>query len=67
MPADPRAAAERRWLLANFALETNQPREAQTLADAAVRGDPKFQAELPMFQPGTTALAVQVAGRAANP
>ena len=47
--SDPKQAAERRWLLANFALETGQPREARELASRAAHDRPEYQPELEPF------------------
>ncbi len=46
---DPKQAAERRWRLANFALETGQAPAAKDLAARAARDRPEYQPELAPF------------------
>ncbi len=47
--ADVQQAAARRWLLATFALETGQPREARELASRAAQDRPEYRAEMAPF------------------
>ena len=61
--ADARQAAERRWLLATFALESGQPREARELASRAAQDRPEYQAELgPFLSSLNTSTATQAGG-----
>ncbi len=47
--ADPRAAGQREWAAATFALETGRTQQARALATLAVRNVPGYQPELAQF------------------
>ena len=50
-------AADRRWLAANYALESGQLNEARALAARAAQGKPEYQKELAQFTGGVSAPA----------
>lgn len=46
---DPRQAAARRWLAANYALDNGRATDAKILADRAVKDAPQYQKEMGQF------------------
>ena len=53
----PSQAADRRWLAANYALESGQASEARALATRAAQGRPEYQKDLAQFTGGIGAAA----------
>ncbi len=52
---NPAQAADRRWLAANYALESGQTNEARALAARAVQAKPEYQKEMEQFTGGAGA------------